>query len=989
MTTAYDPHAITILTAARSKRAAKRHTQTLDGWATQDYDCGATFTLDTTHAYTLRDLSAVLADLQDDPRSFVVRGARIDGQTAHPATRRTIHTQDDGDAPHLREVDRAWVCLDIDNLPAPIDPDGKPLGDHAAWVRHAVAQLPAPFQGAGYHYQWSNSAGVKGWQNLRLHIWFLLSRPVCGPSLKAWLKAQSAPVDLALCSAAQIHYTAAPLFLGLDGHPIPDPWARIRCGLHDGPPVTLPGDVLDLAAYTARLDASRAEQAERARAALAHRQDTAATSDAVARYVARAVRFALDDLLRTGVGDRHRALYRAAGQLGELVGAGVLTQAAAHADLTAAAAILYAGEEGRAADAARAIDDGLTKGAREPRDLSHVHDRPPTPAHAAPQREARLTPPRAHDPGAPPDWHRHPYPDDDPARRPDDAPSPDGSPDDAPDQDPTPDDATPPTYPTCDLGDPRTDPEATYDLTDEGDGQRLAAAYGHALRYLYDRDAWAYYDTRAAYPCWRLDHGSSRAQAVGHLSRVCAVVAYQVKHEGKLAAERIYDRTLAQGIADGLPIPRAEADARKARASVVAAYTKHHKRAASIEGRNAALAVASALPHIRTTSAQWDAEPHLLGVANGAVDLRTGALLPPTPARLMLRRCPHPYHPDAPAPSFDRFLSEITRQQTEPEAPSDLAKARALADEKRTYLLDVLGYAITGATDEQAFWTLTGAGGNGKGVLIDALSHVLGSCDEGGYTADIDFSTIAHGHHAAGQARPDLAKLPGARLVVTSEPSRGGQYDEGLVKKITGQDPITARALYGAEFTYRPCFKLFILCNAKPTIHGTDDGIWRRVRIVTFDHQWRTSDLMPETLPAPDKTLRNRLQSEAEGILARLVASARRWYAQGLKTPAQITAQVKEYRTGSDTFALFLDEACDQGKSYRVGSSALLAAYNIWAKSTRAPQLNANSLAEELARRAFVKTRTGSGYVWLGLQLRPDGPPPPTDDDAPRKGSWP
>jgi len=963
-----DPHAITILTAARTKRAAKRHTRTPDGgWSTQDYDCGMIFALDTAHAYTLSDLSGILTDLQDDRRAFVVRGARIDSQPAHPSTRRTIHAQDDGTHPDLRETDRAWVCLDIDNLPTPADPDGKPLGDRASWVRHAVAQLPSPFQGAGYHYQWSNSAGVRGWASLRLHLWFLLARPVCGPSLKAYLKAQRAPVDLALCSAAQIHYTAAPLFCDPDGQPTPDPWHAHRCGLVDGPPVNLPPEVQDLAAHTAALDASRALQAQRALEALAHRQDTVATDSALARYVARTVRAILDDLSRAGVGDRHRALYRAAGQMGELIGAGALTHSEALADLTAAAGILYAGEEGRAADAQRAITDGLAKGGREPRDLSHVHDRPPTPARAVPQREARLTSAHAHDPGPPPDWHRAPYPDDD-------APTPAQSPDDdAPAYEP------PPSFPVCDLGEPRTDPAQTFDLTDEGDGQRLAAAFGHALRYIPDRDAWAYYDTRSAFPCWRLDVGSTRAQAVGHLSRVCAVVAYGIKAEGRTAAERTYTHTRAQALSSGEREDRAEAAAQRARAATLAAYAKHHKSATSIEGRGSMLAVASALPHLRAPSALWDAEPHLLGVANGVIDLRRGVLLPPTPARLMLRRCPHAYDPAAQAPAFGRFLDEITRQQD----GQDTTAAR----DKRTYLLDVLGYVVTGHTDEQAFWTLTGAGGNGKGVLIEALTHVLGSCDDGGYSADIDFSTIAHGHHAAGQARPDLAKLPGARLVVTSEPSRGGQYDEGLVKKVTGQDPITARPLYAPELTYRPVFKLVVLCNAKPTIHGTDDGIWRRVRIVTFDHQWRTSDLMSESLPAPDKTLRARLQGEAEGILALLVASARRWFADGLRTPAQITDQVREYRTGSDTFALFLDEACEQGKTYRVGSSALLAAYNLWAKSTRAPQLNANTLAEEMTRRAYAKTRASAGYVWLGLQLRPDGPPPHTDDD--RKGVWP
>lgn len=304
----HDPYALTILTAARGQRAAKRHTRTPDGWTTEDYACGWRFILDTAPVATLRDLSAVLTDLQADPRAFVVRGGRIDGYASHADTRRTIHTQDDGTPPDLRETDRAWVCLDIDNLQGPTDPDGKPLGDHAAWVRYAVAQLPSPFQDAGYHYQWSNSAGVKGWANLRLHLWFLLDRPVCGPSLKTYLAAQAAPVDLALCSAAQIHYTAAPLFRGHDGQPIPDPWAHLRCGLHDGPPVTLPAEVQDLAAYTAALDAKRAEATERARAAAVHRTNTAATSDALARYTNAAVRRALDDLLRAGVGDRHRAL---------------------------------------------------------------------------------------------------------------------------------------------------------------------------------------------------------------------------------------------------------------------------------------------------------------------------------------------------------------------------------------------------------------------------------------------------------------------------------------------------------------------------------------------------------------------------------------------------------------------------------------------------------------------------------------------------------
>ena len=85
----HDPYALTILTASPDHRAAKRHTQTQDGgWSTEDYNCGWRFTLDTAPVPTLRDLSDTLAQLQDDPRAFVVRGARIDGYTSHADTRR-------------------------------------------------------------------------------------------------------------------------------------------------------------------------------------------------------------------------------------------------------------------------------------------------------------------------------------------------------------------------------------------------------------------------------------------------------------------------------------------------------------------------------------------------------------------------------------------------------------------------------------------------------------------------------------------------------------------------------------------------------------------------------------------------------------------------------------------------------------------------------------------------------------------------------------
>lgn len=953
MTTA---HTLTILTARHGKRAAKTFTLAEDGtWSQLDYDAGATFTLATAPVPDLAALSALLSEIQSDRRSFIIRGARIDGVDDHGATARTIKDHD-GTPPHLHDVDRAWLCVDIDALPVPTDPDGKPQGDRAAWVRYAVATLPAPFHDAGYHYQWSSSAGVKGWATIKLHLWFMLDRPACSRSLRGYFDASRAPVDVALYSANQIHYTAAPIFRDADGTALPDLLGLTRCGLHDGPPVTLPPDVLDLAAHNAqeaaRLAAAREAQAALA-ASLARRRLSASQTDAaLARYVEAALRSASDQITAASHGDRHRTLYAAAAALGELVAAQALTRTDAEATLTTAALAAYAGED-REDDARRTIREGLDVGERSPRDLSHVGALMPS----VPPRETAFG-------GTIPNQRSKPALD---------RQSNDPSDDDTP----YPDDAAPPpgAPPTCDLGPPRTDPDAIYDLTDEGDGQRLLAAYGHALRFIADRDQWAIYREADPYPHWEIDHGSSRAAAVGHLSRVCAVVAHGVKHEGHRAADKARARRMVQELERGASEIQAQRAADKAHADILRAYTAHHRRATSVEGRNTTLAVASALPELRTLGHQWDAEPHLLGVTNGCIDLRTGALLPPDRRRLMVRRCPTAYDPAAVCPVFDDFITDITRAQDGLSTPQ--------AADKRAFLLRWLGYCLTGECSEQKFITLTGNGSNGKGVLTNIMVDILGDAVNGGYSDWIDFSTLAHGNRTAGQASPDLAKLPGVRYVITSEPSRGTRYDEGRVKRMTGQDLVTARALWGNEFSYKPVYKINVQCNDKPVIDGQDLGIWRRVLVLCFDRQRRTSELMPASLPAPDLHLPSKLQAERVGILAQLVRAAVEWYASGLRVPRVVADAVAEYRAESDSFALFLAECCDLGADLQAPSGPLGAAYNDWAKRTKSPTLSARAFSDEMKRRGFIRRDTGSCNRWLGVALRPDAPPAHDDSDAP------
>jgi hypothetical protein len=70
-------------------------------------------------------------------------------------------------------------------------------------------------------------------------------------------------------------------------------------------------------------------------------------------------------------------------------------------------------------------------------------------------------------------------------------------------------------------------------------------------------------------------------------------------------------------------------------------------------------------------------------------------------------------------------------------------------------------------------------------------------------------------------------------------------------------------------------------------ITGTDEGVWRRVRLVPFDV------VIPAA--ARDEELGDRLALDADAILAWLVNGYFSWRHNGLDEPAAVTSATKAY----------------------------------------------------------------------------------------------
>ncbi|WP_186783686.1 phage/plasmid primase, P4 family [Streptomyces sp. CBG33] len=363
------------------------------------------------------------------------------------------------------------------------------------------------------------------------------------------------------------------------------------------------------------------------------------------------------------------------------------------------------------------------------------------------------------------------------------------------------------------------------------------------------------------------------------------------------------------------------------------------------------------VPGVPADALDFDADDHLLSVANGTVDLRTGTLQPHDPRDLITRRLDVAYRPDAKADRWERFLVEIFPNH--PELPD--------------YMRRLVGYGITGSTSEECFAFLHGDGKNGKTKFLNALTDTFR-----GITKATEFSTFESrvGH---GQASPELAALRGARLVTASETEKYSRLAEGLIKQATGGDPITTRALYQNSFTYSPSFLLMVAGNYKPAILSQDYGIWRRVKLIPFEASFRGT--------RADTSLADKLRAEREGILAWAVRGAMEWYAGGLQEPATVSAATQDYRESEDRLAEFLEARCVRESSARVAPMVIRRAYAEWAEDaglSRKEVLSGWALGVELESRGFVKEKRGSRWGFNGLRLMTDAEQSAARADAER-----
>lgn len=344
--------------------------------------------------------------------------------------------------------------------------------------------------------------------------------------------------------------------------------------------------------------------------------------------------------------------------------------------------------------------------------------------------------------------------------------------------------------------------------------------------------------------------------------------------------------------------------------------------------------------HIPILHSDFDKESMLLNTKSGYVDLNSGVLKDHDREKMFSQQTAVEYTDNIDCPEWDKFLHQIFNND----------------EELIHYIQKAVGYSATGSIKEQVMFILYGNGRNGKSVFINTIADILGT-----YAETMNVSSIMIKSNSG--ANSDIARLEGARLVISSEANEGSRLDEGLLKQLTGGDKIVARHLYASEFEFNPEFKLWMATNHKPLIRGTDEGIWRRIMLIPFLVQ----------IPADkvDKDLKYKLQREGVGILNWIVQGAMMWQREGLNPPEIVTKASKEYRNEMDVIQFFISECCEVGDGYTAPAGELFKKYQEWSKDSSEYLMPKQKFGREMRKKhKYVRTRKGRYY--LGLRIIQD-----------------
>lgn len=475
-----------------------------------------------------------------------------------------------------------------------------------------------------------------------------------------------------------------------------------------------------------------------------------------------------------------------------------------------------------------------------------------------------------------------------------------------------------------------------FELNEYGLGDRLLDKHGQDLFWISPWETWGVWEGRF----WNME--SSRELVHRFMKQIIRSI------ESEVEAHRADWWLAKEAFESAKNDPDISADAKAAaqfkfeeldkRVRSIQKFANSSKTVAKTEAGTKAVRC----ENILISHNELNRNKYLVNFRNGTLDLATGQLRPHRREDYVTKMVPFDFNPDATCPKFDQFLSDCM-----------LGKQRVV-----DYIWRLMGYTAIGITDEQILILCAGDGSNGKSTFMRVMLEAFGTGD-GGYAFAANSENLLT-NKGSNQHSTWLMSMFGKRAVVALEVEEGRNFAESLIKSLTGGDQITGRMMRQNEWSYLPEFTPWLAVNQLPAIRGTDEGIWRRIKVIN----WPASFLGREKVG-----LVHELVQEIPGIWARVAREAVAWCRERAKPPREVVAASLRYRREQDPLQPFLDAWCKRGPNFFAPRDLVWAAYLEHAEASRTQTFSQKKRLYSALEKRFRLSKRRGIWRFVGFRL--------------------
>ena len=234
------------------------------------------------------------------------------------------------------------------------------------------------------------------------------------------------------------------------------------------------------------------------------------------------------------------------------------------------------------------------------------------------------------------------------------------------------------------------------------------------------------------------------------------------------------------------------------------------------------------------------------------------------------------------------------------------------------YVQQIVGMAAVGRVYMEAMIIAYGEGSNGKSTFWNTIARVLGT-----YSGNMSADALTVG--CKRNVKPELAEVKGKRLIIAAELEEGMRLNTSVIKQLCSTDEIFAEKKYKDPFSFTPSHTLVLYTNHLPKVGAMDSGIWRRLIVIPFNAKITGGN--------DQKNYADYLvENAAPFVMAWIIEGAEKAIGQNfhIPAPACVKEAINKYKSDNDWLAHFLNDCCERGDGYEVGSGKFYSEYRAY-----------------------------------------------------------